>query len=85
MEASGNEKFMEEVSILTISMLFIVIYLYSIMCIYFDILLYDVFRLLHRYDRPSTSMDELVFFFTNDATIETFIIRRIPYTGMCHI
>ena len=33
---------MEEVSILTISMFFIVICLYSILCIYFDILLFNV-------------------------------------------
>jgi hypothetical protein len=46
MEASGHQSFMEEVSILTISMFFIFIYLYSIMCIYFDILLYDVLQFL---------------------------------------
>jgi hypothetical protein len=41
-EASRKRSFMEEISTLTISMFFIVIYLYSIMCIYIDILFYVV-------------------------------------------
>jgi hypothetical protein len=69
MEASGHQSFMEEVSILTISMFFIVIYLYSIMCIYFNILLYDVLQFLCPYNRPSMSIDASMFVSTTDAIV----------------
>jgi hypothetical protein len=83
MEASGHQSFMEEVSILTISMFFIIIYLYSIICIYFDILLYDVLQLLHPYNRPSTSIDASMFVSTTDATVEATCSFSVPHTHVC--
>jgi hypothetical protein len=61
---------MEEVSILNISMFFIVIYLSIIMCIYINILLYVVLQLLRPYRKPSTPMDSSVSVSTNDAVVE---------------
>jgi hypothetical protein len=56
-EPNGKHRFMEEVSIITLFMLFIVIYLFCIMCIYIDILLYVVLYFLHPSSRLSTLMD----------------------------
>jgi hypothetical protein len=82
-EASGQQSFMEEVSILTISMFFIVIYLYSIMCIYIDILLYVVLQLLCPCSRPSTPMDASVHVSTTDATVEEACSIGLPHTQVC--
>jgi hypothetical protein len=80
MEASGQQRFMEEVSILIVSRFFIVIYLYSIMCIYFDILLYDVFQFVRPYRKPSTSIVALIFISIIDATIEASCSFGAPHT-----
>jgi hypothetical protein len=80
MEAIGHQSFMEEVSILTISMFFIVIYLYSIICIYFDILLYGVLLLIHLYNRPSMLIDASVSISTIDAIVEDYFSFDVPHT-----
>jgi hypothetical protein len=71
---------MEEVSILTISMFFIVIYLCSILCIHIDILLYVVLQLLCPCSRPSTPMDAPVFVSTIDAIVEPSYSIGLPHT-----
>jgi hypothetical protein len=83
MEASGHQSFIEKVSILTISMFFIVIYSYNIICIYFDILLYDVLQLLRPYRRTSMSIDISVFVFTIDATIDATFSFNVPHAQVC--
>jgi hypothetical protein len=82
-EPSGQHSFMEEVSILTLSMFFIVIYLFCIMCIYIDILLYVVLQLLRPSSRPSTPMDASVPSPTTDATIEASCSLGAPHTQVC--
>jgi len=74
---------MEEVSILTISIFFIVIYLYTILCIYFDFLLYDVLQLLHMYSIPSTSIDASVSVSTIDAVVQEACSFNAPHTQVC--
>jgi hypothetical protein len=80
MEASGQHSFMEEVSILTMTMFLIVIYLFCIMCIYIDILLYVVLYLLHLCSRPSMPMDAFVPISTTDGAVETTFSLGISYT-----
>jgi hypothetical protein len=48
---------MEEVSILILSMFFIIIYLFCILCVYIDILMYVVFHLLMDASMPSPNTD----------------------------
>jgi hypothetical protein len=81
MEASEYHNFMEEVSILTISMFFIIIY--SIMCIYFNILFYDVLKSLHPYRKTSTSIDASMYISTTDATIEETSSFSVLHTQVC--
>jgi hypothetical protein len=83
MEASGKQSFMEEVSILTISMFFIVIYLYSILCIYFYILLYDFLQFLCLYRKPSMSIDASVSVSITNAMVETIYSFRVLHTPVC--
>jgi len=83
MEASGHQSFMNEVSILTISMFFIVIHLYSIICIYFDISLYDVFQLLRPYSRLFMPIDALMFVSTTDVVVEATCSFGVPHTQGC--
>jgi hypothetical protein len=70
MEASGHQSFMEEVSILSISIFFIFVYLYSIMYMYFNVLLYDVLQLLRPYNIPSMLIDASVSISITDVEIE---------------
>jgi len=71
---------MEEVSILTISMFFIVIYLNSIMCIYINILFYVVLQLLGTCRKPSTPMDAPMYVSTTDVEVEASFSIGIPHT-----
>jgi hypothetical protein len=83
MEASGKQSFMEEVSILTISTFFIIIYLYSILCIYFYILLYDFLQFLCLYRKPSTSIDASVYVSITNAMVETIYSFGVTHTPVC--
>jgi hypothetical protein len=74
---------MEKVSILTIYVFFIVIYLYGILCIYIDILLYVVFHLLHLCSKPSTHMDASMHVSITDAVVEVSCSFGIPHTQVC--
>jgi len=74
---------MEEVGILTISMLFILIYLYSIFCIYFDILLYDALQLLHPYNRPSIPIDSSMSISTTHEEVEETYKFGVMNTKIC--
>jgi hypothetical protein len=74
---------MEEVIILTISMLFIVIYLYSILGIYINNLFYVVLQLLHPCRKSSMPMDASVSISTIDATVEAVCSIGIPHTQVC--
>jgi hypothetical protein len=82
-EPNGKHRFMEEVSIITLFMLFIVIYLFRIMCIYIDISFYVVLQFLHLRSRPSTSMDAPVPSPNIDATIEAAFSLGAPHTHVC--
>jgi len=79
-ESSGQHSFMEEVSIVTLFMFFIVIYVFCIICIYIDISLYVVLQLLHPSSRPSTSMDASVSSPNIDATVEVACSLGEPHT-----
>jgi len=74
---------MEEFSILTISMFFNVIYLYSIMCLYFDMLLYDVFNLLHLNKIPSTLIDASMYVSITDSMVEVSYSFNVMHTQVC--
>jgi hypothetical protein len=78
-----QHSFMEEVSILTLSMFFIIIYLFCIMCIYIYFLLYVVLQLLRLSSEPSMLMDASVTSPTNDATIEATCSLGAPDTHVC--
>jgi hypothetical protein len=82
-EPIGQHSFMEEVSIITISIFFIVIYLFFILCIYVDILMYVVLQLLLLSGRPSMLMDASVPSPTTDATIEAACSLGAPHTQVC--
>jgi hypothetical protein len=64
-------------------MFIIVIYLFCILCIYIDFLMYVVFKLLHTSSRPSTMMDASVPNPTYDATIEVACSLGVPHTQLC--
>jgi hypothetical protein len=83
MEASGQHSFMEEVNILTITMFLIFIYLFCILCIYIDILLYVVLRLLRPCSRPSIPMDASVPISTTDAAVEGSFSLGTPHIQVC--
>jgi hypothetical protein len=82
-EPSGQHSFMEEVSILTLSMLFIVIYLFCIICIYIHFLLYVVLQFLCIRNRPSTLMDASVPSPTTDAAVEEAYSLGASHTLVC--
>jgi hypothetical protein len=82
-QPSGQHSFMEEVSILTLSMFFIIIYLFCILCIYIDIVMYVVLQLLRLRSRPSMSMDASMPSPTTDATIEASCSLGAPHTQVC--
>jgi hypothetical protein len=64
-------------------MFFIIIYLYSILCIYIDILLYVVLQFLRPCSRPSMPMDALVSVSTTDVAIEASFSIGLPHTLVC--
>jgi hypothetical protein len=74
---------MEDVSILTLSMFFIVIYIFCIFCIYIDFLLYVVLQLLCLSSRPSMPMDASMPSPTTDASIEASYSLGVPHTQLC--
>jgi hypothetical protein len=74
---------MEEVSILTFSIFFIIIYLFFILCVYINILMYAILNLLRLSSRPYTLMDALVPSPTTDATVEETCSLGAPHTQVC--
>jgi hypothetical protein len=82
-DPSGQHSFMEEVSILTLSMFFIFIYLFCIMCIYIDFLLYDVLQLLRSSSIPFTPMDASAPSPYIDVTVEAACSLGTPHTQVC--
>jgi hypothetical protein len=74
---------MKEVTILTITMFLIIIYLFFILCIYIDILLYVFLHLLSLCRKPFMPMDASMPISTTDATIEEYFSLGIPHTKVC--
>jgi hypothetical protein len=53
------------------------------MCIYFDILLYDVLQFLHVYRGPSMMIDALVYVSIRDTMVEVACSFWVPHTQVC--
>jgi hypothetical protein len=78
-----NESFMEEVSILTISMFFM-LYIYIVLCVFISIFYFMLFCSCYaRVADPLRPWMHSVYVSTTDATIEATCSIGLPHTQVC--